>query len=1035
MLAHVLEWSLRHRLIVVLAWLGIAAAGVVSALRLPLDAFPDTTPVQVQVNTAAPALSPLEIERQITAPIEWAISGLPGLEEVRSVSKFGFSQVSVTFEDGTDVLLARQLVSERTQAVELAEGIQRPVMGPASTGLGEVFHYLVLGRGHSPAELRTIQQWLIAPQLRSLRGVAEVNSWGGDERQVQVVVDPARLQRFDLTLEDLAEALESGNANVGGGTLDRAGEAALVQGIGIATSAEDVGAMIVASREGVPVRVRDVARVGDGREIRRGAVTAAGRGEVILGLGFMLMGENSRVVTERLRMRLDEVRRTLPRGVRAEVVYDRTQLVDHVLHTVETSLLEGAVLVILVLFAFLGSARAGVVVAAAIPLSMLFASNLMLQVGVAGSLMSLGAIDFGLVVDSAVIQIENVVHRLASADPARSRLDVVRDAVLEVRRPTLFGELIIAIVYLPILLLTGVEGKLFRPMALTVVFALAGSMLLSLTLVPVLASLALPRKVSARPNPLVRALTWVYRPVLAAALRRPWIVLAVAVLVLANGAFVATRLGSEFVPRLSEGTVVLNTVRLAGISLDESVRYGTRVEQALLRRFPDEIDRIWTRSGSPEVTTDPMGVEVSDVFIQLHPRERWRKARAQDELVALMSTELESLPGMRAAFTQPIEMRMNEMIAGIRSDLGVKLFGEDFEVLRTKAREIESVLRGIRGAEDVVTEQITGQPMVPVELDRAAIGRHGVRARDVLATIEALGGRHVGEIQEGERRFPISLRLDDIYRRDPAALGRALVTSASGERIPLRRLAKIGVVEGPSTINREWGRRRVVVQANVRGRDLGGFVDEARRTIESRVSMPEGYFVRYGGQFEHLESARLRLLIVVPAALLLIFVLLYFTYGRVADALRVFSGVPFALVGGVVALWLRDLPFSISAAVGFVALAGVSVLGDMVLVSRFRQLIEEGLEPARAIHEAALSRLRPVLMTALVASLGFVPMAINTGVGAEVQRPLATVVIGGVVSSTLLTLLVLPALYSVFAVGRARRKVASNVQPAAAESS
>ncbi|MCC7542717.1 MAG: efflux RND transporter permease subunit [Deltaproteobacteria bacterium] len=1023
MLAAILDWSLRHRAIVVLAWLGIAALGVVSALRLPLDAFPDTTPVQVQVNTAAPALSPLEIERQITAPVEWAISGLPRLEEVRSVSKFGFSQVTVTFEDGTDVLVARQLVTERVQSVELPPAIERPALGPVATGLGEVFHYLVLGRGHSAAELRTLQQWSIAPQLRSVRGVAEVNSWGGDERQVQVVVDPVRLQRFDLTLEELAEALEGGNANVGGGTLDRAGEAALVQGVGIATSTDDVAAMIVASREGVPVRVRDVARVVNGREIRRGAVTAMGRGEVVLGLGFMLIGENSRAVTEGLRMRLEEVRRTLPQGVQAEVVYDRTDLVSHVLRTVETSLLEGAALVMIVLLAFLGSARAGLVVTITIPLSMLFASNLMLQIGVAGSLMSLGAIDFGLVVDSGVIQIENAMHRLAGGVDQRSRRDVIRDAVHEVRKPTLFGELIICIVYLPILLLGGVEGKLFRPMALTVVFALAGSMLLSLTLIPVLASLVLPRNPSHRPNFVVRAASWVYRPVLGFTLHRPWIVLAVAALVLANGAFLATRLGSEFVPRLWEGTVVLNTVRLAGVSLDESVRYGTRVERALLRRFPDEIERVWTRSGSPEVTTDPMGVEVSDVFIQLRPRERWRKAHHQDELVRMMSEELESLPGMRAAFTQPIEMRMNEMIAGIRSDLGVKLFGEDFDTLRAKAREIDTVLRGIRGAVDITTEQITGQPIVPVELDRTAIGRHGVRAREVLATVETLGGRRVGAIQEGERRFPIALRLDDIYRRDPAALGRALVTSASGERIPLRRLAKIGVVEGPSTINREWGRRRVVVQANVRGRDLGGFVDEARRTIESRVSLPEGYFVRYGGQFEHLESARLRLLIVVPAALLLIFVLLYVTFGRGSDALRVFSGVPFALVGGVVALWLRGLPFSISAAVGFVALAGVSVLGCMVLVSRFRQLVEGGLEPARAIHEAALSRLRPVLMTALVASVGFVPMAINTGVGAEVQRPLATVVIGGVMSSTLLTLLVLPALYSIF-VGRRSKSAA-----------
>jgi len=1013
MLARILEWSLANRLVVLVGWTGLAAWGIASLLRLPIDAFPDTTPVQVQVNTTAPALSPLEIERQVTRPLEWAISGLPRLTEVRSVSKFGFSQVTVTFEDDTDVFLARQVVAERTQTVELPPDLERPTLGPVATGLGEVFHYLVLGRGKTPAELRTVQEWIIAPQLRSVPGVAEVNAWGGDERQIQVVVDPVRLEQYDLTLEELAEALESNNGNVGGGPLERAGEAALIQGIGILTRPEDVGDLIVASREGVPLRVRDVARVLEGREIRRGAVTAMGQGEVVLGLGFMLMGENSHEVTKRLALRLREVRRSLPEGVRTETVYARTTLVDQVIGTVEKNLLEGALLVIAVLFAFLGSLRAGAVVAAAIPLSMLFAGNLMLQVGVAGSLMSLGAIDFGLVVDSSVIQVENVVHRLAEGQGERSRLDVIRDAVLEVRRPTMFGELIIAIVYVPILALEGIEGKMFRPMALTVLFALAGSMLLSLTLVPVLATFALPRRVATGDNWIVRASKRVYLPVLRFALRRPWFVLAAAGVLVADGLFLTTRIGSEFVPRLLEGTVVMNTVRAAGVSLDESVRYGTAIERRLLAAFPREIERIWTRTGTPEVATDPMGLEVSDVFIQLRPRDQWRRARRQDALVALMSKELDEMPGMRAAFTQPIEMRMNEMIAGIRSDLGVKILGDDFEVLRDKAREVEAVLRGIAGSSDVVTEQFTGQPIIPIELDRAAIGRHRIQPRDVLAVVEALAGRPVGVLQEGERRFPIALRLDDRYRRDLGALGRILVSSPGGDRVPLRRLARIETAEGPSTIQREWGKRRVVVTANVRGRDLGSFVAEARRAIDERVRLPEGCFIRLGGQFEHLESARLRLLVVVPAALTLILLLLYFTYGRVSDALRVFTGVPFALVGGVFALWARDLPFSISAAVGFIALAGVSVLNAMVLVSRYRQLVDAGTAPTEAIREAAVSRLRPVLMTALVAALGFVPMALNTGIGAEVQRPLATVVIGGIVSSTLLTLVVLPVLYSV----------------------
>jgi cobalt-zinc-cadmium resistance protein CzcA len=1020
MLTRILEWSLHHRLVVVLGWAAIAVAGVLSALRLPLDAFPDTTPVQVQVNTIAPALAPLEIERQITRPIELAISGLPRLQEVRSVSKFGYGQVTVTFEDGTDIYLARQVVAERLQALELSPGIERPQLGPVATGLGEVFHYLVTGPDKTLAELRTAQNWIIAPQLRSVSGVAEVNSWGGDERQIHVVVDPLELQRYGLSLTDLGHALEANNANVGGGTLDRAGESSLVQGIGIATRIDDIEEMIVVARKGVPIRVRDVAKVVEGREIRRGAVTADGRGEVVLGLGFMLIGENSHDVAGRLRVRLDEIRKSLPEGIEVAAVYERTTLVDRVLETVKTNLLEGALLVVAVLFVFLGNLRAGLVVAIAIPLSMLFAGNLMLRFGIAGSLMSLGAIDFGLVVDSSVIQVENVMRRFGDDEDGRSKLEVVRDAVVEVRTPTLFGELIIAIVYLPILTLEGIEGKLFRPMALTVVFALAGSMLLSLTLIPVLTSLVMRRDAVHRDVALVRGLKRVYRPVLAAALRHPWVVVAVAVLALANGAFLATRLGAEFVPRLREGSVVVNTVRLAGVSVDESVRYGVQIERALLDAFPDEIERVWTRTGSAEITTDPMGIELSDVFITLTPPEQWQRATSQDALVEAMSEELSGMPGMRTIFTQPIEMRVNEMIAGIRADVGIKLFGDDFDTLKRKAREIEAVLAAIPGASDVLVEQVTGQPVLAIEVDREASGRYGIPVKDVLEVVEALGTREVGVMQDGEMRVAIALRIDDRHRTDVQSVGRILVTAANGDRIPLARLAKIDTVEGPSSIQREWGKRRIVVQANVRGRDIAGFVEELQRALDERVGLPAGYYIRIGGQFEHLEQARRRLMVVVPVALVLIFVLLYFTYHRVVDALRVFTGVPFAAVGGVVALWVRDMPFSISAAVGFVALSGVSVLGDMVLVSAVRQHLAEGKTLPHAISAAADDRLRPVLMTALVASLGFVPMALNTGFGAEVQRPLATVVIGGVISSTLLTLVVLPVLYGLLGGSRAR---------------
>ena len=1012
MLNAVITWSLKHRLVVVLSWLGIVAAGVLAFRRLPIDAFPDTTPVMVQVNTSAPSLSPLETERQITTRIEQAISGLPGLDEVRSISKFGLSQVTVTFEDGTDIYLARQVVKERIDAVELPRGVERPRLGPVATGLGEVFHYVVTGEGKSAAELRTVQDWIIRPQLVSVPGVAEVNSWGGDEKQFQVVIDPATLQSRGLALSDIVHALERNNANVGGGAIDEAGESSLVQGVGVITKKSEIEDVIVSAKDGVPVRIRNVAMVVEGREIRRGAVTADGTGEVVLGLGFMLMGENSHAVTARLATRLDEIRKTLPAGVSATPVYERTTLVDRVLETVRTNLLEGAVLVIAVLFIFLGNLRAGLIVASAIPISMLFAFDLMTRAGIAGSLMSLGAIDFGLVVDSSVIMVENAVTRLGENDGKRPAADVIRDAALEVRKPTMFGELIIMIVYLPILALEGIEGKLFRPMALTVIFALIGSMVMSLTLVPVLSSLLLPKKLTHRENIVVRGLKRIYRPALEAALRARWLVVAIAVLLLANGVFLATRLGSEFVPRLREGTVVINTVRLASISLDESVRYGLQIERVLLEKFPDEIERVWTRTGSAEVATDPMGLELSDVFVTLTPSSRWKRAGTQDELVAEMQRELEVLPGMRALLTQPIEMRVNEMIAGVRSDLGVKLFGDDFDVLRDKAAQIERVLKTIAGSADVVTEQVTGLPVLQIQVDSEATSRHGIAKDEVLDVVRALGTYEVGELQDGDRRFPITVRLAETYRTDAVAVGRILVTAANGDRIPLARLATIKTIEGPSTVQREWGKRRIVVQANVRDRDIGSFVAEARRRIDAEVELPPGYYVRFGGQFEHLEAARARLMIVVPIALALIFVLLYFTYGRILDAVRVFTGVPFAAIGGIVALWLRDIPFSVSAGVGFVALSGVAVLGDMVLVSTFRALLAEGLTVDQAVRQAAERRLRPVLMTALVASLGFVPMALNTGIGAEVQRPLATVVIGGIISSTLLTLFVLPVLYA-----------------------
>jgi cobalt-zinc-cadmium resistance protein CzcA len=1024
MLNWIITWSLRHRFIVLALTAILIITGGFSLVRLPIDAFPDTTPVQVQINTVAPALSPLEIEQQITFPVEQAISGLPDLKEVRSISKFGLSQVTVIFEDGTDIYFARQLVMERLGTVELPEGMPTPTMGPVATGLGEVFHYILTSQTRSLAELRTIQDWIIKPQLRSVAGVAEVNTWGGLDRQYQVVVNPRALFKYDLTLLDVFEALRRNNLNVGGGNITRSGELLLVQGVGLLETLEEVGNVVITARDGVPVYVRDVGDVIEGHEIRRGAVTHNGEGETVLGLGFMLMGENTREVTQRMKDRITQIVPSLPEDVKVTTVYDRTELVDHVIKTVEENLLIGALLVVAVLFIFLGNLRGGLIVASAIPLSMLFAANAMLQAGIAGSLMSLGAIDFGLIVDSSVIQIENGMRHLARNTAGRPRLEVVRDAAIEVRKPTMFGELIIMIVYLPILTLEGIEGKMFRPMAVTVIFALLGSLILSLTVMPVLASLLLPKKPQERELWIIRVLKRIYAPLLDLVLRIRYVVIAGVCVVLAAGIWLGSRLGAEFIPRLSEEAVVINTVRLAGVSVEESVRYGTQIEKLLLEQFPDEIEHIWTRTGTAEVATDPMGIELSDVFITLTPRPQWTMAESQAELVEMMEASLAGMPAMRTIFTQPIEMRVNEMVAGIRSDLGVKVFGDDFETLRGLGDEIAIVLEQIHGAADVTVEQVTGQPMLEIRVRQDQLARYGVPATDVLDFVASIGNVQVGEIRQGQIRFPLTVRLSDEYRTDPERVAQLMLPTAGGQRLPLSRLADIKLVEGPSTINREWSKRRLIVQCNARGRDIGSLVDEARRQIEATVELPASYYVRYGGQFEHLEQASRRLMIVVPVALALIFILLYLTYNRFTDVIRIFMTLPLSAVGGIMALTLRDMPFSVSAGVGFVAMSGVSVLGDMVFVSFLRDLLDRGRSLRDAIREAALTRLRPVLMTGLVASLGFVPMALNTGVGAEVQRPLATVVIGCVITSTLLTLLVLPVFYSLLAPKEKRQATA-----------
>jgi heavy metal efflux system protein len=1037
MLNWIIDFSLRHRAFVIVAVVALAVAGAISLQHLDLDAFPDTTPVQVQINTVAPALGPEEIEQQITFPVEQVLAGLPRLEGLRSVSKFGLSQVVVTFADGTDIYFARQLVNERLTTVELPALIERPRMGPVSTGLGEVFHYVVTGAGPDRTETRTLHDWVIKPKLRSVKGTAEVNTWGGFEKQFQIRIDPERLESRKLTLAEVVEAVEKNNKNVGAGDIRSKSQMLLVHGQGRVANEEQIAGIVIKSEDGRPITIGDVANVEVGHEIRRGAVTADGKGEVVLGLGFMLMGENSHQVTWAMKRKLAEIKVGLPAYVKVEPVYDRTELVDFVLDTVRQNLLEAGLLVVAVLFLFLGNLRAAFIVALAIPLSMLFAFCGMLRFGIAASLLSLGAIDFGMIVDSSVVMIENCVRHIAHGElSGKSKLELVREAAIEVRKPTLFGELIIMIVYLPILTLEGIEGKMFRPMALTVIFALAGSMILSMTLMPVLASLLLPKRIAESEPLLMRLAHAIHAPILRIAMRYRFAVIAfgltavfvtigprILTLGLVDSDFgIAPSLGSEFVPTLSEGAIEIGVVRLADTPIERSIEENTRIEQLLLKEFPDEINHVWSRIGTAEVATDPMGIELADVFISLKPRAKWKKASTQAELTQLIQTEIRPLLGAKYSFSQPIKERLDEMTAGVRADLAVMLYGDDIKTLQSKAGEIQKVLVGARGSADVNIEPMTGLPILQIKVKQEEIARHGVHARQVLDLVESLGGIRVSEVIDGQYRFPLVIRLPESYRgtsgsaEDAKTLIENLpIITPKGERLSLSLLAKVDVLEDtPSTITREWGQRRITVACNVRGRDLGSFVAEAQRKLKDSIVLPSPrYHLELGGQWEHLVSARNRLLLVVPVALLSIITLLYLTYGNVLDAIRVFMGVPFAAVGGVLALWIRGMPFSISAAIGFIAMSGVAVLDDMILVSYIRQLRAKGLALDDAVQKAAVTRLRPVLMTTLVACLGFLPMAFSDGVGAEVQRPLATVVIGGVLSAMVMSLFVVRVLYLV----------------------
>jgi cobalt-zinc-cadmium resistance protein CzcA len=1029
MLGSIISWALRSRWLVLAGAGVLALAGFVALNHLNIDAFPDTTPVQVQVNTEATALVATEVERLITFPIEMAVGGIPGLVSVRSISQFGLSQVTLTFEDGTDIYLVRQIIAQRISGLPMPPGIQRPELGPVATGLGEVLHYLVVPtrrHGMDLNDLRTTQDWRIRPEMRTVPGAAEINSWGGMEKQYQVRIDPVRLFQYDLSLQNVLDAVRNGNLNVGGGYLDRQGDMLLIHGIGRTTTLEQIEDMVLASRNGVPVYVKDVAQVAIGHEIRRGIVTAEGQGEAVLGLGFMRIGANSYAVTQRMAEQLAEVSRRLPPGARVEKVYDRTELVDDVIATVRSNLLEGAILVVAILLIFLGNLRAGLIAAATIPLSLLFAFCGMWPAGIAGTLLSLGAIDFGIVVDSSVVMLENIVRRLGHASehgfpPGQTRLGVIRNAAREVAVPTVFGQLIIMIVYLPILTLEGVEGKMFRPMALTVMLVLAGSGVLALTLTPALASLFLPRNLDEKEVWLVRGARWLYRPLLRGVLAAPWRAAAVGGAALGFALLVARGLGTEFVPQLSEGALVIGLLRVPGTSLEQSAAMNLEIENHLKTTYPDEVAHVWSRVGEPEINTDAGTPESTDMFVTLKPRQQWKKARSQDQLVELLSKDLQRFKGQAMWFTQPIEMRLNEMLTGSRADLALKLFGEDIDTLVAKSTELEKLLRAVPGCADLTTEQVLGQPILEVRLRQDQLARYGVQAQTVLDVLEAAGGKSVGDVIEGQLRFPLAVRLPERLRDTPYAIASITVPAPSGEQLPLSRLAHVREIRGPKLISGEWGRRRVMLQCNVRGRDIGSFVAEAQGLIREQFRLPQGYRLEWGGQFENMVRAQQRLLLVVPLALGLIVGLLYLTYRNFRDTFLVFASVPFACIGGVLTLWLRGMPISISAAVGFITLSGVSVLNSMIFMARLQAAPPEG-DVRLSILAAGLGCLRTVMMTALVASVGFIPMALSTGTGAEVQRPLATVVIGGVVTSTLMTLLVLPALCVL-----ARRKAAAGL--------
>lgn len=1037
MFDRVLRFSIDQRWFVLLAVAAMATLGVHSYQKLSIDAVPDITNVQVQINTQAAGFSPSEVESRVTFPIETVMAGLPSLQYTRSVSRYGLSQVTVIFKDGTDIYFARQLVNERIQDAKgrLPAGVE-PAMGPISTGLGEIFMYTVDaepgakmpdGASYTPTDLREVQDWIIKPQLRTVPGVTEVNSIGGFAKQFHVAPYPEKLMSYGLTLQDVTLALARNNLNVGAGYIEKSGEQYLVRLPGQVENLDEIGDIVLVSRAGTPVRIKQVADILIGKELRNGAATQNGK-EVVLGTVFMLIGENSRTVSKASAVKLQEINRSLPDGVTAKEVYNRTVLVDKTIRTVAINLIEGAALVIAVLFLLLGNLRAALITALIIPLSMLFTFTGMVANKVSANLMSLGALDFGIIVDGAIVIIENGIRRLAheqsrlARELTRSeRLAIIFDASSEARRALLYGQLIIMVVYIPIFALSGVEGKMFHPMAFTVVTALLGAMVLSVTFIPAAAGVFLSGRITEKES---RAMAWarrIYLPAFDAAMNNKGLTVTIAVVAIALSALMATRMGSEFVPSLDEGDIAMHALRIPGTSLSTAIEMQATLEQKV-KTFP-EVEKIFAKIGTAEIATDPVPPSVADNFIILKPRSQWREQyRTKTQLVQAMEQAVKEVPGNNYEFTQPIQMRFNELLSGVRADVAVKVFGDDMDTLLALGGQVEKLLETVPGAADVKAEQLTGLPVLSIKMDRAKMARYGLNTADVQETIAiAVGGSSAGTIFQGDRRFDLQVRLPEPLRSDIEALRRLPIrlptvsdlqgTSHALAYATLGEMAVIEVVQGPNQVSRENGKRRVVVSANVRGRDIGSFVSEAQAVIREGASLPSGYWITWGGQFEQLISAAQRLQFVVPVALGLVFILLYSMFGNARDGLLVFTGVPFALTGGILALWLRDIPLSISAGVGFIALSGVAVLNGLVMLSFIRALREEGKSLDEAIRLGALTRLRPVLMTALVAALGFVPMALATGTGAEVQRPLATVVIGGILSSLLLTLLVLPVLY------------------------